>query len=212
MDDPIPEAYTDAGGNLDRATARRLIAGTVSVNPAVRELMNQITEDHGGVARLLKTVLSDADRMTALHDTGLLNGAPRLALDQFAELTAEAVGTQYAAVWIIADDRQICLGSNHPNAHAKTSHPLDMSIGKYVVASGQPLIVDDIAKHPFLADHPYALGGQIRAYAAFPLHDAGGNAVGTLSVWDTRPRRWTGGQVQILEDLSAAAHTKIFGE
>ena len=211
MSDPTPEADTGYGRNPDRETARRLIAGTVSVNPTVHELMSQIARDYGGVARLLKIVLTDADRLTALHDTGLLDGAPRLALDQFAELTAEALGIPYAAVWIVADDRQVCLESNHPDAHTKKSHPLEKSIGKYAVASGRPLIVDDITTHPVLADHPYALDGRIRAYAAFPLHDAGGNAVGTLSAWDDRPRRWTGGQVQILEDLSAAAHAKILG-
>lgn len=211
MRDPIPEADTGNGRDLDRETARQLIAGAVSVNPAVRELMSHVTRDHGGVARLLKIVLSDADRLTALHNTGLLDGAPRLALDQFAELTAEALGVPYAAVWIVADDRQICLGSNHPNAHTEKSHPLDNSIGKYAVASGRPLIIDDITKHPLLVDHPYALSGEIRAYAAFPLHDVGGNAVGTLSAWDSRPRPWTSGQLQILEDLSAAAHAKILG-
>lgn len=211
MSDPTPATDTGEGGNLDRETARRLIAGTVSANPAVRELMSRVATDHGGVARLLKIVLSDADRMTALHNTGLLDDAPRRALDQFAELTAEAVGIRYAALWIVADDRQVCLGSNHPNAHVEESYPLHESIGKYAVASGQPLIIDDITKHPLLADHIHALSGQIRAYAAFPLHDVGGNAVGTLSVWDTRPQPWTNGQVQILEDLSAAAHTKILG-
>lgn len=211
VENPIPQAQTERSRNVDRETASRLIAGTVSVNPAVRELMNRIATDHGGVARLLKMVLADTDRMTALHNTGLLDDAPRLALDQFAELTAEALGIRYAAVWIVADDRQVCLGSNHANAHTERSHPLDKSVGKYVVASGRPLIIDDITKHPVLADHPYALSGEIRAYAAFPLHDVGGNAVGTLSAWDDRPRRWTGGQVQILEDLSAAAHVKILG-
>ena len=211
MRDLISEADTGDGRNTDLETARRLIAGTISVDPAVRELMSQVARDHGGVARLLRIVLSDADRMTALHDTGLLDGAPRLALDQFAELTAEALGIPCAAVWIIADDRQICLGTNNDAARAERSLPLEMSVGKYAVASGRPLIVDDITKHPALADHPLAVNGSIRAYAAFPLHDNGGNAVGTLSVWDSRPRRWTGGQVQILEDLSAAAHAKILG-
>lgn len=209
--DPIPEADTGDGRNVDSETARQLIAATVSVNPAVSELMSQVTRDYGGVARLLKIVLSDADRLTALYNTGLLDDAPRLALDQFAELTAEALGIRYAALWIVADDRQICLGSNHANAHAEKSHPLDNSIGKYAVASGRPLIIEDITKHPLLADHPYALSGEIRAYAAFPLHDVGGDAVGTLSAWDGRPRLWTSGQVQILEDLSAAAHAKILG-
>jgi GAF domain-containing protein len=211
VSDPTPEADTGDVRYLDRETARRLIAGTVSANPAVRELMGRITEDNGGVARLLRLVLADPDRLTALRNAGLLDGAPRFALDQFAELTAEALGVPYAAVSILAEDRQIRLGCNDPAAGADRSLPLEESICKYAVVSGQPLIVYDITQHPLLADHPMALSGAIRAYAAFPLHDDGGNAAGTLCAWDDHPRRWTGGQVQILEDLSAAAHAKVFG-
>lgn len=211
MSDPTPEADSGDGRYLDRATARRLIAGSVSVNPAVRELMGRIAEDHGGVARLLRLVLADPDRLTALGNAGLLDGAPRVALDQFAELTAEALGVPYAAVSIIAEDRQIRLGCNETGVDDDGSIPLEDSICKYAVASGQPLIVDDLACHPLLADHPMVLSGAIRAYAAFPLHDEMGNPAGTLSAWDDQPRRWTGGQVQILEDLSAAAHARVFG-
>ncbi|TQR84779.1 GAF domain-containing protein [Mycobacterium hodleri] len=211
MSDPTTEADIGDDRYLDRATARRLIAGSVSANPAVRELMGQIAEDHGGVARLLRLVLADPDRLTALANAGLLDGTPRLALDQFAELTAEALGVPYAAVSIIAENTQIRLGCNDPTIGADRSVPLEDSICQYAVASGQPLIVDDLARHPLLADHPVTLSGAIRAYAAFPLHDEGGNPAGTLSAWDDQPRRWTGAQVQILEDLSAAAHAKVFG-
>ena len=211
MGDSTPEADIGDARYLDRAAARRLIAGAVSFNPAVGVLMGRITEDHGGLARLLRLVLADPDRLTALGKAGLLNGAPRLALDQFAELTAEALGVPYAAVSIIAEDRQIRLGCNDPAAGAHRSVPLEESICKYAVASGQPLIVDDITQHPLLADHPVALRGAIRAYAAFPLHDDGGNAVGTLSAWDDHPRRWTGAQIQILEDLTTAARAKVLG-
>lgn len=135
--------------------------------------MGQITEDHGGVARLLRLVLADPDRLTALANAGLLDGAPRLALDQFAELTAEALGVPYAAVSIIAEDTQIRLGCNDPTVGDDRSVPLEDSICQYAVASGQPLIIDDLARHPLLADHPLTLSGAIRAYAAFPLHDEG---------------------------------------
>ncbi|MCV7419110.1 GAF domain-containing protein [Mycobacterium yunnanensis] len=209
MSDLTAETDAGDGGYLDRETARRLVAGTVSVNPAVRELMGQITKDYGGVARLLRLVLADPDRLTALQGAGLLDGAPRIALDQFAELTAEALGVPCAAVSILADDRQIRLGCN--DSGADRSFPLEESICKYAVVSGQPLIVDDIARHPVLADHPMALSGAIRAYAAFPLHDERGTPAGTLCAWDRDPRRWTSGQVQILEDLAAAAHARVFG-
>ena len=47
------------------------------------------------------------------------------------------------------------------------------------------------------------------AYAGIPLIDAGGHALGTLCVIDSRPRHWTSEQVQLLGDLAASVVTEI---
>ena len=47
--------------------------------------------------------------------------------------------------------------------------PLEMSICKFTVASGEPLVVDDTRAHPLLADHPVVRNGAVLAYAGIPV-------------------------------------------
>ncbi|MDX1890774.1 GAF domain-containing protein [Mycolicibacterium sp. 050158] len=196
----------------DHETARQFIVANADENPAFRELMGQLAGEPDAVARLVKSVLTDTDRLNALHDTGLMDGAPRMALDQFAALTAEALGIPFAALSLVDQHRQVLIGCNCGTDSFERSRPLELSICKYTVASGQPLVIDDTTAHPLLVDHPMVVNGSIRAYAGVPLRDGSGNAVGTLCAWDDHPRRWTGGQVQILEDLASAARAKVFDE
>ncbi|WP_431240586.1 GAF domain-containing protein [Mycolicibacterium aichiense] len=86
-----------------------------------------------------------------------------------------------------------------------------MSICKFTVASREPLVVDDTRAHPLLADHPAVREG-VQAYAGIPLIDGNGHVAGTLCTWDTRPRHWSSGQVQILNDLAAVARQRLLAE
>ena len=47
------------------------------------------------------------------------------------------------------------------------------------------------------------------AYAGVPLIDAGGHALGTLCVIDSRPRKWSKSQVELLNDLAASVVSDI---
>jgi GAF domain-containing protein len=51
----------------------------------------------------------------------------------------------------------------------------------------------------------------LAAYAGVPLSDAAGHTIGTLCVWDSEPRQWSTGHVQILEDLATLVRDRIFG-
>lgn len=209
VSDPIPGAGTDDSLFGDREALLRFNATNDGDHPTVYAVLSQLTSEHDAVAQLIKDVLAEPARLAALHDTGLMDGTPKVALDRFAALTAEALGVPYAAVSLVDSDQQVLIGCNDDTIADRT-RPIELSICKYAVASGDPLIVDDTTTHPLLADHPMVLNGAIRAYAGFPLCDPGGNAVGTLCAWDPRPRCWTVGQLQILEDLAAAAGAKVF--
>ena len=198
------------GRASDRQTVRQVIASAALENPEVRHPIGQFGEGHSSLWSLVNTVLSDSDRVAALHRTGLLDGPPHLALDQFAALTAEALGTPYAAVSLVDQDKQVHVGSNSGGDGGERTRPLEQSICKYAVASGEPLIIDDTLEHPLLADSAVVHDGGVRSYAGIPLTDRRGHAVGTLCAWDGRPRHWTGSQIQILEDLTAAMRAKIF--
>ena len=192
----------------EREAVRRLIAAAVP--EGLLRVVDERPDAHDALESLTESVLSDPDRVAALNRTGLLADPPRLSLDQFAALAAEALGTRYAAVSLVDDDAQVLVGWNTQDDGAQRTRPLEQSICKYAVASGEPLIVDDTAEHPVLAASPVVQDGSVRSYAGIPLSDEHGHAVGTLCAWDSKPRHWTGSQIQILEDLTAVVRAKIF--
>ena len=179
-------------------------------DPTFRALVEELCGEGGNIDTILGSALADPDRMAAVRATGLLDGEPNPILDRLVALTSEAIGTPSAAVSVVSDDRQVLAGLTNAAAGVDRNAPLEDSICKYAVASGEPLIVDDTSKHPMLANHPKVVDGTVRSYAGILLADSEGNAIGTLCAWDVRPRRWTSGQVQILKDLAEVARSKVF--
>jgi GAF domain-containing protein len=117
-----------------------------------------------------------------------------------------------AAVSIVYPDRQVLAGSNTSDEVTPRVAPLEMSVCKFTVASREPLVVDDTRAHPLLADHPAVRDGGVLAYAGIPLIDSNGFAVGTLCTWDSHPRHWSSGQIQILNDLAVVARQRLLAD
>lgn len=224
VNDPTSRYRSDAGQNpavsppgvlagtlVDRDVIRRLLAtADASDDPTFRALIEELCGENKTVESLLDSALSDPDRLAVVHATGLLEGRPNPALDRLVALTAEAIGTPSAAVSIVSNDRQVLAGLTNAAKGVNRSAPIEESICKYAVASGQPLIVDDATIHPLLANHPKVLDGTVRSYAGILLADGQGNIIGTLCAWDGHPRRWTSGQLQILKDLAEVVRSKVF--
>ena len=67
-----------------------------------------------------------------------------------------------------------------------------------------PLIIHDATQDPRFSNNPFVVGpAAIRFYAGVPLRTATGMNLGTLCVFDVRPRDLDRQQVDLLEDLAA---------
>jgi len=197
---------------IDLGVTRRLLATAAGTgDPTFRTLIDGLSGQDKPIDAILEEVLADPARLAAVQATGLLDGTPKPILDHIVTLTAEAVGTHNAAVTVVTNERQVLAGCTKASLGVDRVAPLEDSICKFAVASGQPLIVDDATRHPLLSDHPKVLDGTVRAYAGILLTDSAGHAVGTLCTWDDNPRQWTSGQIQILNDLAQVVRTKVFG-
>ena len=73
----------------------------------------------------------------------------------------------------------------------------------HVVASGTPLIVPDVLRDARFATHPGLNERGIRFFAAAPLLDDAGRALGALCVMDTEPRSLNHRDIMLLENLAA---------
>ena len=72
------------------------------------------------------------------------------------------------------------------------------------------MVIEDARIHPVFKNHPVVLDGSVVAYLGIPLIDDDRNAIGTLCVFDEKPRLWSTGHVQVLSDLAALAAERIF--
>jgi signal transduction histidine kinase len=78
-----------------------------------------------------------------------------------------------------------------------------------VVATGEPLFIEDARRHPVLRESLAVDQLGVVAYAGIPLKASQGETLGTFCVIDRVPRVWTDAQLSILADLAASVMTEI---
>lgn len=72
------------------------------------------------------------------------------------------------------------------------------------IATNAPLVVNDATQDPRFSNNPFVVGpSAIRFYAGTPLRSPDGYNLGTLCVFDLRPRELSARQVQVMEELAA---------
>ncbi|HEY6745835.1 MAG TPA: SpoIIE family protein phosphatase [Mycobacteriales bacterium] len=153
--------------------------------------------------------VSDAARLAAVAETGLLDTEPEAAFDDLAALAARLLHAPYAFVTLVDDTRSFWKARIGILPDGQVQNAVEESFCQYVVASGQPLIAGDVTAAPLTAGNPSIASMGIRAWAGFPLLSAGGAVLGSFCVVDTVTREWTEDDVTVLRVLSAAAGREL---
>ena len=195
------EARPEGRAPLGAEEARRLAAESERRRA---ELLEEAARREALLATA--TAVQDPERLAALRKTGLLDSAPDPSFDRHVRLAAEVLNAPIALVSLIDEDRQF-LKSTIGVEERET--PLSHSFCQHAVAQRTPLIVEDAREHPLLKHNPAVEEMGTIAYAGVPLIDAGGHALGTLCVIDSRPRKWSKSQVELLNDLAASVVSDI---
>lgn len=213
----MPSDGGHATAGLSDAQKRELKEGLIAtvvgvgVDDSASELLIQhLSINPDALEPIIGPSLGDSARLAALRGTGLLDAPDSGVLDGVALLAAEALATPYAAVSLLDESRELFVGCNFVDRGFKRVRPVAQSISKFTVVSGIPFIVDDATVHPLLANHPLVLSGDVGAYAGVPIFSDDDDAVGSLFSWVSRPIRWSGGQILVLQDMADLASAKIF--
>ncbi|MFD1711914.1 AI-2E family transporter [Ottowia flava] len=148
------------------------------------------------------------ERLASLQASGLLAPALRGQFDKVAKRVADAFDCPMAEVLLVERDAELLHGSattvggddDEPPEHAAERA---LSMAAHVVASGQPLIVPDVLRDARYATHPGLNERGIRFFAAAPLLDDAGRALGALCVMDTEARNLNHRDIMLLENLAA---------
>jgi PAS domain S-box-containing protein len=153
--------------------------------------------------------LRDPARLAALRRTALLDSPPEEAFDRLTRLASRILRAPVALISLVDEERQFCKSFVGRGIVAGPEVPLSRSICKYVVASGEPLILGDTLTHPVIRENRVVMEQGVRAYAGIPLRAPGGQVLGSFAVIDARPRDWSEEEVETLGDLAACAMAEM---
>jgi PAS domain S-box-containing protein len=160
---------------------------------------------------MTQSLLTRPDRLTALRRTGLLGTPPEESFDRLTRMAARLLGTPVSLIALVADDHQFfksAVGLPEPWASRRVT-PISFSFCGQVVATGDPLVLEDARRHPLLRHNPVIRELGWVAYAGVPLVTRQGHTIGALCVADKTPRLWSERDIALLQDLAASVVTEI---
>ncbi|GIE94565.1 response regulator [Paractinoplanes rishiriensis] len=143
--------------------------------------------------------LTDPERLSAV---AALLGDPdpvdELTLTMLMSNVSEAAGCSAAACALVLNDAVLTLASvGLPDLLREAGGaPIEWSPAGITVGGDRPVLLGDMRADPVFRDSPMATLCGVRSYAAVPLHDDRGLAVGTLVVMDARPDRFTSATIR----------------
>lgn len=217
----LEECAAVAGQDVDTYVAHAVAAQMVADQPdtdklSLDQLLAHVSDAKAAAASALPpkvlAAISDPARLNAVYATGLLDSPPEEVYDRITRAAAAALDAPHASLTLIDAKRQFFKSSVGMKIRtlADSQTPLERSVCQYAVASGTPLVIDDARLEPMFKNNPAVLDGTLIAYVGIPLIGADGHAVGTLCVFDVKPRQWGTGHLQVLGDLAKIAAERIF--
>jgi len=146
----------------------------------------------------------EAERLSALHQLGILDTGPEEAFDALVEAASLACGTPIALISLVDEQRQwfkanIGLAGVTGTARAQ-------SFCAHAIQTPELMEIPDATLDARFAANDLVTGApDIRFYAGMPLCLEDGNRIGTICVIDRTPRHLTAEQRDILRNLARAA-------
>ena len=151
----------------------------------------------------------EALRLEKLRALKLLDTAPEERFDRLTRLAKRLFQVNTAVVSLVDEDRQ-WFKSKVSNAELPDETPRDVSFCGHAILHDDVFVIEDAQADERFKNNPLVTGEPgIRFYAGFPLQINSGSAMGTLCVFDDKPRRFSDEDVQLLRDLGDMAEKEI---
>lgn len=139
-------------------------------------------------------------RQKAVEKYGLLDTVPEESFDSITRLISYICDAPIALITLIDNDRNF-LKSHHGIPFNES--PREISFCGHAINSDEPImIVEDSRKDERFHDNPLVEDHGAIFYAGVPLVNSDGYKLGTLCVYDNKPRTLNESQINALMDLS----------
>lgn len=150
---------------------------------------------------------NEEQRLAAIKSSVYLKRKRDAWMDSIVEVAKEIAGCPIALVTIVEEHRQWFLGCSGLDI---SGTPREQAFCAYTILSQDPLVVEDAAKDSRFKDNPLVIGEpRIRFYAGVPIFDDQLNALGSLCVIDTEPRKPPQNTIDALQKLASLINLQI---
>jgi sigma-B regulation protein RsbU (phosphoserine phosphatase) len=151
----------------------------------------------------------DPGRIAALERSGLIGLFGDHAFDRLLELAVAVTGAPRGVIALVdAEHTTAISGFGFPEGLPLFA-PVDFSFCRFVVARGQPFLVEDALNDPRTIGDPAIDAFKAVAWIGYPITDSEGNVLGNFCLMDSEPREWTPDDIQAVGTLAEAASTEI---
>ena len=182
----------------DRPPRRELVA-------ALRDIVISESARH----RDIETALLPATESDGAEDLrqAYLDTLPDMALDRVTALAARLASASIATVTVLEGER-VWLKSHFGAEVAQLVREVDLSTPGPLPQ--ETTVIEDALEVPGVRDSPLVTGQVgLRFFIGVPLRRDGGDVIGTLSVFDTKPHVVSEVEVANLEDLAALVMAQL---
>jgi hypothetical protein len=151
--------------------------------------------------------ITEPDRIAALHRLRLMDTPSEERFDRITRAAREFFGVPLAAVNLVGSEH---LFVKSPQGLARSVVPRHETFCATAITSPDILVVPDATADRRFAGLPDVVGIRgVRFYAGRPLSAEPGSRVGTLCLFDTRPRELSATELRHLDELGAWAEAEI---
>jgi hypothetical protein len=158
------------------------------------------------IAEILSTVCDRARpagreeaRQAALDRLALLDTSPDEVFDSVTRTARRIFRTLGAGISFMDGDRQWFKSIDGVDL---SELPRSASICGYTIQTNHGFFVEDATLDPRFAESFFVVAAGLRSYAGVPIRDPSGYMVGTLCVFDDRPRRFADSEIATLRSLA----------
>jgi len=144
----------------------------------------------------IRSSLNSMDRRSLIADVRARASQHHDYLNQICLYTATALNAPAAVITVVEHEGQRWLAYHGADWCGEESRsgailPLETSYCKYVVVTDQPLVIADSLKDIRVRTADGLTKEEVRAYIGAPVHAEDGTPVGSLCVFDNKPRNWS---------------------
>ena len=202
-----------AEGVEDEATARLLaeagydlLQGYRFSRPVPAEELRRLDFSTSPAPATALAPALEQSRARSAEEHAAAAGTGDPVLHELTAVAARVAGTPVAAVTFIGDQQHVTATTGV----APFTGPRDRSFCRHALEAGDLLQVPDTTTDARFRDLPMVTGEpRVRFYAGAPITDVAGRLLGTVCVFDQRPRTLDAAQQESLRALARAASARL---